>query len=368
MNHFIKICGLTIFFFAHTQLQAQIGKVGINTAAPAGMLHVKDSSVVFTSPFYENMPLLDAPPPVSGMGARMLWYPQRRAFRSGMVSGTHWDRSKTGFYSMASGYNTTANGDASTAFGRDITANGYASTIVGLYNDPIVGTPQTNIEPTTPLFVVGNGDAGLPSNALVVRKDGRIGIGVNVPSDVFHLNATTSNAFRVSINNATKFRIYNNGGTALGALITPPNNGLYVHGAIEPAGGIVSPTNPIQINSQTDSVVIQSGNNKIVVYADGGIKIIGANSAGNGITIDAGNQNLVLKGQNVTIQSAATTTIDANGNLNLEASGISNLIGTQVKLNNGTIPAARLGSTVIVNTGTGLGSITGNGSSNVFVP
>ena len=39
-----------------TGLHAQVGKVGINTSTPAAMLHVKDSSVVFTGPSAITIP------------------------------------------------------------------------------------------------------------------------------------------------------------------------------------------------------------------------------------------------------------------------------------------------------------------------
>jgi len=166
-----------------TSAFSQIGKVGINTTAPAAMLHVKDSSVVFTSPYYENFPEYDAPPPVVGAGARMMWYPQRRSLRSGMVTGNQWNQSNIGFYSFASGYNPIAAGEISTALGKEIIANGYSSLVIGHFNLPVEGTPQTLIEPTTPLFIIGNGDDNANrKNALVVLKNGRIGIGTNAPA------------------------------------------------------------------------------------------------------------------------------------------------------------------------------------------
>lgn len=171
-----------------TSAFAQIGKVGINTTTPAAMLHVKDSSVVFTSPYYENFPQYDAPPPVSGAGARMMWYPQRRSLRTGMVTGTQWNQASTGFYSFASGYNPIANGEGATAIGKEVIANGYNGLVIGHFNDPVVNSPQTLMEPTTPLFIIGNGDNNANrSNALTVLKNGRIGIGTIAPAARLHV-------------------------------------------------------------------------------------------------------------------------------------------------------------------------------------
>ena len=338
---------------------AQIGKVGINTSAPAAMLHVKDSSVLFSSLYYENMPQYDAPPPFSGAGARMMWYPQRRSLRSGMVTGTQWNQSNTGLYSFATGYNPVANGDVSYAFGKDTIANGYASMVIGIYNTPIENNPQIIIEPTTPLFIIGNGDEQTRSNAFLVRKDGRVGIGTNTPSDLLHLNAASGDPLRVQVAGSTKLRVWNNGGTSIGTTQAPAINGLFVNGPIEPAGGIVSATRPIHIESTTDSIEIMAGGNRIVIFADGGIKISTSGGATNDISIDAGSNDLILKG--------STITLDASNTLNLTSDAITNVVGSLVKFNGGSTPVAKLGSTVQVNTATGVGTVTGNGSPTVLV-
>src|SRR5690606_20752816 len=121
-------------------LPGQAGNAVINTTAPSAMRHVKDSSVVFPSPYYENFPAYDAPPPVSGAGARMLWYPQRRAFRAGMVAGTQWNQGNTGFYSFAAGYDVVAAGEAAMALGRGTTANGASSLAIGQHNVPVINS------------------------------------------------------------------------------------------------------------------------------------------------------------------------------------------------------------------------------------
>src|SRR5258706_12892879 len=94
--------------------QSQNGRVGINTTSPMAMLHVKDSSVVFTGPSVIPQP---GNTPVTGAGTRMMWFANRAAFRAGAVSLTQWDTDSTGIYSVAMGLNVKAKGRASKSLG-----------------------------------------------------------------------------------------------------------------------------------------------------------------------------------------------------------------------------------------------------------
>ena len=77
------------------------------------------------------------------------------------------------FGSIAFGSNTKSSGDhGAIALGSNTIATGDRCVVVGWYNDTIVAS-GTDVTETSPLFIVGNGDAGFRSNALVVRKDGR---------------------------------------------------------------------------------------------------------------------------------------------------------------------------------------------------
>jgi hypothetical protein len=71
------------------------------------------------------------PAPVSGAGTRMMWYPEKAAFRAGDVTGTQWDADYVGFSSVGLGHNATASGDYSTALGYSTTASGAYSTALG---------------------------------------------------------------------------------------------------------------------------------------------------------------------------------------------------------------------------------------------
>ena len=251
---------------------AQIGKVGINTTTPKAMLHVKDSSVLFTGA--ATLPLTAGNTPVSGAGIRMMWYPDKAAFRAGLVTGANWDKDSIGDYSFAAGYNSKAKGENSFATGRnsfatdddafavgnnakasntnaiaigsnttassayDIAlgnlakasggasislgynttasgansfatgfntiasgylsaaigngtlAKGYGNTAVGMFNDPVLTDDNENlfnIYPESPMFMVGNGTSSNRKNAIIIQRNGKMGIGDIVPMATLHI-------------------------------------------------------------------------------------------------------------------------------------------------------------------------------------
>jgi len=116
---------ITLFFFY--QAAAQNARVGINTTTPLARLHVADSSVVFT----QAALLPNTAVPVSGQGARMMWYPGRAAFRAGYVFGSEWNRDSIGNYSVAFGNGTVASGLSAVAMGYNAKARGNYSTAFG---------------------------------------------------------------------------------------------------------------------------------------------------------------------------------------------------------------------------------------------
>jgi hypothetical protein len=140
-----------------------------------------------------------------------------------------------GSNTMASGDNSTAlgsytraSGQYSTSAGRHTIAKGYSSTVVGLYNDSILLVDQTNLpSSTTPLFIVGNGDNDNDrTNAMVVRKDGRVGIGTNSPSSLLHVNGNI--CYTGSIAACSDIRYKKNFSRLTNALSAVMNlNGIY---------------------------------------------------------------------------------------------------------------------------------------------
>jgi hypothetical protein len=126
---------IQIFLFIATMsgsyLHAQ--NVGIGTTVPQARLHVTDSAVLFTGPI--NLPAYTSyDPPASGAGSRMMWYPQKAAFRVGIVDNNYWNKDSMGRFSFATGYNTKAKGEGSFASGNSNTALGSFSSVFGSNN------------------------------------------------------------------------------------------------------------------------------------------------------------------------------------------------------------------------------------------
>lgn len=69
-----------------------------------------------------------------GAGTRMMWYPEKAAFRAGEVTFTQWDDANIGLWSLAIGQDTRASGDNSVAFGKLCVANGVSTFAVGEQN------------------------------------------------------------------------------------------------------------------------------------------------------------------------------------------------------------------------------------------
>ncbi len=125
----MKIINLVaLFILSSTIVRSQ--NVGIGTTNPVARLHVTDSAVLFTGP--ATLPASTSyGPPAEGAGSRMFWYPQKAAFRAGIVDGTHWDKDSIGRFSFAAGYNTKAKGEGAVAIGTTTSAIGAYSFSIG---------------------------------------------------------------------------------------------------------------------------------------------------------------------------------------------------------------------------------------------
>ncbi len=76
------------------------------------------------------------------------------------------------FGSTSIGYNNSTRGNnGAVAIGHGLRSYGDSGTAVGTYNDPIVSQGEP-LSSDSPIFIVGNGDATIRSNALVIYKNG----------------------------------------------------------------------------------------------------------------------------------------------------------------------------------------------------
>ena len=87
-----------------------------------------------------------------------------------------------GIRTTAMGLSSTASGHISTALGYATIAKGHSSTVLGIFNDSILLADELSISTTSPIFIIGNGDSNTArTNALVVLKNGNMGIGISNP-------------------------------------------------------------------------------------------------------------------------------------------------------------------------------------------
>lgn len=167
-----------------------------------------------------TLPFTPADPPATGPGTRMMWYPDKAAFRVGRVLGNEWDKDSIGPNSMAWGFaniakgvqstawgtnclalqgSATAWGDnskalniASTAWGVFSVASGqsstcwghrnialsYMETVLGQFNDTLANTNSGTFKDSDFILVVGNGaNDQNRSNALELYKNGNMRVG-----------------------------------------------------------------------------------------------------------------------------------------------------------------------------------------------
>jgi hypothetical protein len=122
------------------------GNVGIGVDNMQAKLHVKDGAILADG--------TTGATPVSGPGRRMMWIPEKAAFRAGDINNTQWDNASIGMYSGCGGQNTIAEPPGSfvwglravasnipgapqnqscISLGANTTASGWASIALGNY-------------------------------------------------------------------------------------------------------------------------------------------------------------------------------------------------------------------------------------------
>jgi hypothetical protein len=192
----------------NTQINGATG----STAGP-GLKVTGDGGVVFEGTLDEGQI------PATGAGVRMMWYPKKAAFRAGYFTGITGADSSIGGLSVVLGQGTASGGssialtggeaigDYSVAIGIGTSGigsyvSGFAATALGggraegtysfaagnlneasSYASVVIGQAgvaegdPVEWNATDSLFVVGNGEEGSPSNALVMRKNANMRTG-----------------------------------------------------------------------------------------------------------------------------------------------------------------------------------------------
>lgn len=148
------------------------GNIGINTTSPVTKLHIANSSVLFSGP--GTISSNPAAPPVSGAGVRMMWYPDKAAFRTGRTFYDEWDKDNVGLYSFAAGYAVVANGEGSVSLGYDTRASGISSFASGkgarASGDYSVSLGRNNAATGRVSFSTGEGSSAEGEVAIAIGK------------------------------------------------------------------------------------------------------------------------------------------------------------------------------------------------------
>jgi hypothetical protein len=136
--------------------------------------------------------------------ARFFFDKSKAAFLAGYASGSSWNEVNIGERSFGMGYRTQASGDRSIAMGNATEAQSYAATAFGSYNTIVSPLSTSSWNSDDRLFVVGNGSSSSKkSDALVILKNGNIGIGDSTPTEGTLVVSGTIIASRSIIASAT---------------------------------------------------------------------------------------------------------------------------------------------------------------------
>ncbi|HEU4561619.1 MAG TPA: tail fiber domain-containing protein [Longimicrobium sp.] len=171
----------------------------LRSGSPLGDRFRVDSASGFVARGYIGIGII----PFSGAGDRLMWHPFKAAFRTGGVDGTQWDDGSTGFYTLAAGFNTIAQGNYSTA-------TGYASQALLSYGVAMGYTANSNGTAAVAIGYRATADSdygvAIGQRASTNGHDGAIVISDQSSSD--SLEASANNQF--SVRAAGGYRLFTN--------------------------------------------------------------------------------------------------------------------------------------------------------------
>lgn len=243
--------------------------VGIGINAPLSLLHIENGALLSNGAIGAT--------PISGGGTRMMWVPDKSAFRAGTVSGNQWDAANIGQYSVAFGQNCAATGDYSFAGGWGSVATTFSFAYGGQASAMGPGS-------------IAMGDLASASGTNSIS----IGFGTeanNLFSQAYGLNtkATGANAFAIGSGVSSGSKMVNNKVNSLGigfntttpTLFVGPGSGVATIGKV--GIGTKNPSETLDINGtlRVQTLVNQDTLSRVLaVDGDGVVHYRAASSMG----------------------------------------------------------------------------------------
>jgi trimeric autotransporter adhesin len=176
------------------------GNVGIGESMPAVRFQVSTGGVAFlgNDGFIATGNFRQGSIPVTGAGARMMWYPGKAAFRAGLVSSGQWDDISVGELSFAAGFDAIASGPGSFAIGNGAAASGFQAIAIG---------SGSAASADNAVAIAGGSASGASSFALgtFANTNGQSGSFVFADANSTTLSATNVNQFRVRASGGVTF-------------------------------------------------------------------------------------------------------------------------------------------------------------------
>lgn len=152
------------------------GYAGLGTLNPAARLHVDNSSVLFSAEGLVPAAAEHLPLPATGEGRRMMWYPDKAAFRTGYVSANQWNYDSIGTYSFSAGFNARAHGNSgSVAMGLNALATGVNGAIAVGSDALAMGTSSVAMGRIVRTFSQALGGVALGEGSAVFSRGGLAG-------------------------------------------------------------------------------------------------------------------------------------------------------------------------------------------------